>query len=229
MSAAGGAGLYRLMTWLTASFPVGAFSYSHGLEWSIDQGRIRDAAALRIWIEALLTCGSGRNDAILCAEAWRAASERDWAALGALADLALALAPSAERHLETRQQGRAFAATIAASWPCAAMTELIGVTGNEIAYPIAVGAAAAGHGIDLDQTLEAYLHAFASNLVSVGLRLIPLGQTDGQRVIAALEPAVAAAARAAALSTQDDLGAAVHLADIASMNHETQYSRLFRS
>lgn len=225
----GEASLYRLMTWLTPSFPIGAFSYSHGLEWAIDQGTIRDAAQLRGWIETLLAFGSGRNDAILCAAAWREARAEDWPALRDLAELALALAPSAERHLETRLQGRAFAAAIVASWPCLAMTRLGEIAADEIAYPVAVGVAAAGHGLDLPETLGAYLHAYVANLVSVGLRLIPLGQTDGQRLLAALEPSVAATAAEAALSDLDDLGGATMLADIGSMNHETQYSRLFRS
>lgn len=225
----GEAALYRLMTWLTPSFPVGAFSYSHGLEWAIDQGGIRTPTQLGDWIGTLLRHGSGRNDAILCAAAWRAASAADWPTLRDLAELALALAPSAERLLETRHQGRAFAATIAAGWPCAAMTRLIALTEEEIAYPVAVGTAAAGHGLALPETLGGYLHAFTATLISVGLRLIPLGQTDGQRLMAMLEPAVAATAAAAAQSDIEDLGGAAILADIASMNHETQYSRLFRS
>lgn len=221
--------LYRLMTWLTPSFPVGAFSYSQGLEWVIEQGTVRDVASLHDWIADLLRFGSGRNDAIICAEAWRRADKADWQGLTELAELGLALAPSAERHLETRMQGKAFAGAIAASWPCAVMSRLIDATGNEIVYPVAVGAAAAGHGIALPETVGAYQHAFVSTLISVGVRLIPLGQTDGQRLLAALEARVTETAAGATEGTIDDLGAATYLADIASMNHETQYTRLFRS
>ncbi|HWA20627.1 MAG TPA: urease accessory protein UreF [Devosia sp.] len=221
--------LYRLMTWLTPSFPVGAFSYSHGLEWVIEQGTVRDAESLRNWIADLLRLGSGRNDAILCAEAWRRADAADWQGLAELAELGLALAPSAERHLETRMQGKAFAGAIAASWPCTATSRLIDATGGEIAYPVAVGAAAAGHGLALSETVGAYLHAFVSTLISVGVRLIPLGQTDGQRLLAALEARVAEIAAQAVSGSIEDLGGATYLADIASMNHETQYTRLFRS
>jgi urease accessory protein len=221
--------LYRLMTWLTPSFPIGAFSYSHGLEWVIEQGTIRDAATLRGWIADLLSLGSGRNDAILCAEAWRRAKFEDWPGLAELAELSLALAPSAERHLETRLQGRAFAGTIAASWPCAAMTQLLDVAEGEIGYPVAVGTAAAGHGLALPETIGAYLHAFVSTLISVGMRLIPLGQTDGQQLLAALEPRVAESTARALAGGIEDLGGATYLADMASMNHETQYTRLFRS
>ena len=221
--------LYRLMTWLTPSFPVGAFSYSHGLEWVIEQGVVRDAASLRDWIADLLRFGSGRNDAILCAEAWRRTDAADWQGLTDLAELGLALAPSAERHLETRMQGNAFAGTITSSWPCASIARLIDATGGEIAYPVAVGTAAAGHGLALPETVGAYLHAFASTLISVGMRLIPLGQTDGQRLLAALESQVAETAARALGGTVEDLGSSTYLADIASMNHEIQYTRLFRS
>jgi len=221
--------LYRLMTWLTPSYPVGAFSYSHGLEWVIEQGIVRDAANLRDWIADLLILGSGRNDALLCAEAWRRARAEDWRGLAELAELGLALAPSVERHLETRMQGRAFAGTIASSWSCMAMTRLLEASGGEVGYPVAVGTAAAGHCLALPETVGAYLHAFVSTLISVGMRLIPLGQTDGQRLLATLEASVAAAASHAVSGSIEDLGAATFLADIASMNHETQYTRLFRS
>jgi urease accessory protein len=223
------AALYRLMTWLTPSFPVGAFSYSHGLEWSIEAGVVRDRATLAAWIADLVTSGGGRSDAILLAEAWRASQELDLTRLAAANALALALAPSAERHLETAMQGRAFATAIADAWPCHPILRLRGHETDAIAYPVAAGAAAAGHDLPLPSVLHAYLHAFVANLVSAGVRLVPLGQTDGQRALAALEPTVAATAAAAAGSSLDDLGGAAFSADIASMRHETQYTRLFRS
>ncbi|KZD07797.1 urease accessory protein UreF [Oceanibaculum pacificum] len=223
------AALYRLMTWLTPSFPVGAFSYSHGLEWAVEAGDIRDLDSLTGWLADLLAQGSGRNDAILLAEAWRAASAGDWDRLAEACALGLALSPSQERHLETVMQGRSFASAIAASWPCAAIDRLRERADTAIAYPVAVGAAAAGHGLPLDSTLAAYLHGFIANLVSAGVRLVPLGQTDGQRALVALEDAVARAAREAIVGDLDDLGAAMFRADIGSMKHETQYTRLFRS
>ena len=155
--------------------------------------------------------------------------ESEWDRLDAVNALALALSPSRERHLETAMQGRSFAAAIGDSWPCAAVVALRQRTGTDIAYPVAVGAAAAGHGIPLDAVVAAYLHGFVANLVSAGVRLVPLGQTDGQRALVALETAVAAAARQALLSDLDDLGGAMFRADIGSMKHETQYTRLFRS
>jgi urease accessory protein len=98
-----------------------------------------------------------------------------------------------------------------------------------IALPVAVAVACAGHGVPLDLALPARLQAFAANLISAGVRLIPLGQTDGQRLLAALEPVVAATAVRARAVPLAEVGGAAFRADIASMRHETQYTRLFRS
>jgi urease accessory protein len=221
------AGLYRLMTWLSPGYPVGAFSYSHGLEYAVEAGTVTDAATLQAWLADLLRWGSGRNDAILFCHTHRVA-ERP-AALAEVAALAAAFAASAERHLETTAQGRAFAEATMDAWPCDALDRLLRSWDGPLAYPVVVAVAAAGHRLDLPLSLQAYLHAFAGNLVSAGLRLIPLGQRDGQRVVAALEAPIGAAAEAALAASLDDLGGAAVLADLAAMKHETQYTRLFRS
>jgi urease accessory protein len=223
--------LLKLLAWLSPSFPVGAFSYSHGLEWAIEDGTVTSAAALEAWIGDILRHGGGRSDAILLAHAFRAAAAADDAALRAIAELAAALQPSRERHLETTAQGRAFLAAVAAAWPAPALAASIAVLGDEVpvAYPVAVGLAAAAHAVPLAETLAATLGAFAANLVSAGVRAVPIGHTDGQRVIAALTPVVAAVARDAATAPLATIGGASFRADIASMKHETQYTRLFRS
>jgi urease accessory protein len=153
----------------------------------------------------------------------------DDAPLRALAELAAALAPSKERHLETTALGRAFVDATRAAWPCVALDRLIAAWEGPVTYPLAVGVAAAGHGIAVEPALTAYLQATAANLVSAGMRLIPLGQTDGQRVLAACEATVAATAACALDCPLDDIGGAAFRADIASMRHETQYTRLFRT
>jgi urease accessory protein len=150
-------------------------------------------------------------------------------ALREVAELAAAFAPSKERHLETTAQGRAFIEATGAAWPCAALDRLAAIWDGAIAYPVAVAVAAAGHGIAVDAALNAYLHAVTANLISAGVRLIPLGQTDGQRLLAAFEPVVAATAVRALATPLDQAGGAAFRADIASMRHETQYTRLFRS
>ncbi|WP_340119502.1 urease accessory UreF family protein [Pelagibius sp. 7325] len=227
----GEAGLYRLMTWLSPGYPVGAFSYSHGLEYAVEDGTVTDAAALRVWLADLLRYGSGRNDAILFRHAHDAAGEAALrpAALAAIAELAAAFAASSERHLETTAQGRAFAEATMDAWPCDALDRLLTAWDGLLAYPVVVAVAAAGHGLALAPSLNAYLHGFAGNLVSAGVRLIPLGQRAGQQVVAALEPAVVETAAAALVTPLEDLGGSALLADLAAMKHETQYTRLFRS
>lgn len=228
-AAAEPAALYRLMTWLSPSFPVGAFSYSSGIEWAVEAGDIRDAATLQSWLSAVLSDGSGFCDAVFVAHAWRYSTNQDDQCLVELAELAAAFTPSRERHLETTAQGRAFIEIAKASWNCAALDRLLMSWSGPVAYPIAVGTVSAGHGAPLDLTIHAFLHAQTSNWISAGVRLIPLGQTDSQRVLAALEPIVAATATRALAASLDDLGSATIRADVASMLHETQYTRLFRS
>jgi urease accessory protein len=216
------------MTWLSPAYPVGGFSYSHGLEWVVEAGSVRDAATLGDWIEDVLGLGAGRTDAIFLAEAWRALAGGDKKLLQEVAELAAAFAPSAERHLETMAQGTAFLTATQAVWPAAALAPLVG-DGVQVAYPVAVGASAAAHGLPLPATAQAFTQAFVASLVSAGVRLIPLGQTDGLRVIARLEPLIPMIVTRALAAGLDDVGGAAIAADVASMRHETQYTRLFRS
>ena len=220
--------LARLMIWLSPAYPVGSYSYSHGLEWTVEARDVKDAATLGTWVEDVLAHGAGRSDVIFLAEAWRAAAADDWEALEQAAELAAALAPSAERRLETLAQGTAFLAATLAAWPKPEL-ETLAANAREVAYPIAVGTGAAVHGLPLVETAQAFAQAFAANLVSAGVRLIPLGQSDGLRVLARLEPLIPRVVAAALACTLDDIGGAAIAADIASMRHETQYTRLFRS
>jgi urease accessory protein len=221
--------LYRLMTWLSPAYPVGAFSYSSGIEWAVEAGDIRDIETLRHWLEAMLTEGSGMSDGILFNHAHRAVTCGDDASLVETAGLAAAFVPTRERYRETTALGRAFVDVTCAAWPCPALTKLQQLWHGAVAYPIAVGVACAGHAIPLAPALHAFLAAVTSNWVSAGVRLIPLGHTDGQRVLQALEPAVATTAQCAIAAPLDDLSSATFRADLASVMHETQYTRLFRS
>jgi urease accessory protein len=220
---------YRLMTWLSPAFPVGAFSYSSGIEWAVEAGDIGDAASLRGWLESMLADGPGFCDGVFLAQTHRAASSGDAAGLAEIVELAAAFAPSRERQLETSAQGRAFVEIARSAWNCASLDRLIACCGGAIVYPVAVGLVSAAHAIPLAATMHAFLHALTSNWISAGARLVPLGQTDSQRVLAQLEPVVAATARRAVAAALDDLGSATFRADLASMRHETQYTRLFRS
>jgi urease accessory protein len=221
------AALYRLMAWLSPAYPVGAFSYSSGIEWAVESGDIADAAGLQHWLAFILLHGAAFCDAVFFVHTHKAVGEDK--ALRAVAELAAAFASSRERHLETNAQGRAFVEATRAAWPCDAIERFLELWDGPIAYPVAVAVASAGHGIAVESALRAYLQAVAANMISAGVRLVPLGQTDGLRVLAALEPVVENTATRALATPIDEVGGAAFRADIAAMRHETQYTRLFRS
>jgi urease accessory protein len=222
------AALYRLMTWLSPAYPIGAFSYSHGIEYAVEAGLVRNAASLGDFVATVLEAGTGHSDAALFTETYRALASGDAARLDAVTTLASAWRGTREMALESEAQGAAFLAATYAAWPHEALTAFrAGHQGASL--PVAVAVACAVHGVALDLALHAYLQALAANLVSAGVRLIPLGQSDGQRVIAGLERSVAVAAEFAQATPLDAIGTAAPLIDWCSMRHETQYTRLFRS
>jgi urease accessory protein len=207
--------LLSLVQWLSPAFPTGGYAFSHGLEWAVWAGDVTTAAQLQVWIGAVLTEGAGRTDAILLAQALRPDAD-----LPALAALAGALAASRERLTETLDQGRALATTVAA------------LTGRDLApmpYPVALGAAARLLGLPVGRVVALYLHAFTSNLVQAGVRFVPLGQTEGQAVLAALHPLIDRAAAEAAEADLDRIGSGAFRSDLAAMRHETMDVRIFRT
>jgi urease accessory protein len=224
--------LARLLSWLSPAFPVGAYSYSHGIEYAVEAGIVVDATGLRTWIEGILRHGSGRVDAILFGEAWRAEREGDDKRLGEVLAWGEVFRGTAELALESSAQGRAFLDAVRAGWPHPRVDGLLRLATDAertLAYPVAVGVACAVVGIGEALARLAYLQAFAANLVSAGVRLIPLGQSDGLRALAALEHTVRDVAEQSAGLRLADLGTATWMADWASARHETQYTRLFRS
>ena len=160
-----------VMQWMSPAFPIGAFAYSHGLEWAIDKGHVSNGKKLQNWITDLLEYGSLRTDAIFISLILRGYDAKK------MNELSIALCPAGERLLETKLQGSAFAKVIEDVWK-----QDIG----ELSLPIAVALAAKNQSIEQDLILPAYLHAFCSNLVSVAIRLIPIGQTEGQRIMLGL-------------------------------------------
>ncbi len=247
----GSPGLYRLLAWLSPGFPIGAFSYSHGLETAVADGTVHDRASLERWVTAIVAHGSGRIDADIVRDAYRAAAAGDLAALDRANRRGVAFRATAELALESAQQGDAFLATCRAAWPepfvetwAAPHPSPLPASGERegpapqawegegrqrICHSAVFGAVAARGGVALADALVGYLQAFTGNLISAGLRLGIVGQTDGQRILAALEPVVGAAAHAALSRAPADFGGATFAADLASMAHETQYSRVFRS
>jgi urease accessory protein len=222
--------LYRLLAWLSPAYPIGAFSYSHGVETAVEEGLVRDRDTLVAWLDSVLRQGTGAVDGALFAAAWRAAAAGDDAAFDAVAERAAAWRGTSEMALESRQQGGSFLSITRTAWPHPALDAVHERLGGELSLAVAVALAAAAHGIALENALEGYLHAFVANLISAAVRAVPLGQSDGQRALAALEPAVRATRDAAlAVASLDEVGTATPLLDWCSLRHETQYTRLFRS
>jgi urease accessory protein len=213
--------LLKLLTWLSPAFPTGGFAYSHGLEWAVETGDIKDRAGLHVWLKDILHHGAGWTDTILLRHAQRAAHDRE--AIAKLVVLSTATASGKERQAESLGQGNAFAAA-ARPW-CADLLE--GET--RMPYAVAVGVLTGRSGITEDDAALAFLHGFITNLISAAVRLVPLGQSDGLAVLAALEPDLLSVMAETREATLGDLGSACFRSDIAAMRHETQYTRLFRS
>jgi len=224
--------LIRLQSWLSPAFPSGSYSYSHGLEAAVESTQIHDRQSLVDWLDADLRYGTARNDAIFFVEAWRCAVDNRHARLVEIAELSAAFRGTSEFALEASQQGTSCLATLREVWPDRALDsfwERLRLRRIQPVIPVVVAVRSAAEGVPVEVALRAFLHGFVSNLVTAGVRLIPLGQTDGQRAIAELEDAVLDASDHAVTASIDDLGSAAVMVDLASMSHETQYTRLFRS
>ena len=208
--------LLQLLAFMSPAFPIGSFAYSHGLEWAIDAGNVKTADDVRDWIESLLISGSGWNDAVLFSVAYDGSEETR----REIDELALALAASRERALETSDLGQSFAKA----------AEVLLLKATELqSYPVVVAATCCEMGISKHEGLLAFLQVFSNNLIAVAVRLVPLGQTHGLEIMRDLMPVIIRTAARAMSSAIDDLGSSTLLSDIASMRHETQYSRVFRS
>lgn len=233
------ADLLTLQVWLSPAFPVGGFTYSHGLEWAIEVGVVTSAASLEDWLRQILLHGAGRSDAVFLARAYDAATAGDLDLLAEIVEFAAAFQPSKERRLEATAQGAAFVRAISDTWANDRFSILVDGLATCFASPArgaipwthapAVGVAAAAHGLARAEVVPAFVQAFAANVISAGVRAVPLGQSDGLRVLRALTPVVRRIADEAETARFTDVGGATIVADVASMKHETQYTRLFRS
>lgn len=214
--------LQRLLLWSSPAFPVGMFAYSGGLETAIVEGKVNGVATMRGWLEGNLRHGSGRNDTILATLACRAFANP--ARLAELSDLCLALTPAHQRYQELLVTGQAFIQA-AQAWPRSDLGNLPAAC----PYPIAFGAIAGASGINAKDCALAFLTAYAQAQISVAVRLVPIGQTDGLAMIAALEMLIENLAGQFAFANEDDLGSIAYATDVAAMNHETLVTRIFRS
>ena len=226
------ANLIKLHTWLSPNFPVGAYVYSHGIEFAVEEGLVTDADTLQNWIKGVLTYGTGCKDGILFSETWKAASENNDVRLLELSEMARVFQPTAEMEIESHAQGNAFIDAICAAWPSNQLNRIssyLKQDNKNISYSVAVALVSAMHGIALGDALSAYLNAFSSNLVSAGVRLIPIGQTMGLKVLAGLADTILTVKEISLTSSPNNLGSATLVVDWTSARHETQYTRLFRS
>jgi urease accessory protein len=225
-------GLLRLQSWLSPGFPAGSYSYSHGLEWAVEAHEVCDRQSLVDWLASDLRHGSGRNEAIFFKEAWLYATKNDQRGLVEISELAAAFRGTSEFALESSQPAAACLTIFKKVWPDRTLDLLAEILRERQITPavaVVLGVRLAGEGAPFSVALPAFLQSYIANLVTAGVRLIPLGQTDGQLAIAELEHVIEAASAQAAASTIDDLGSAAFMVDLASMAHETQYTRLFRS
>ena len=202
-----------LQAWFSPAFPTGAFSYSHGVETAIQDGLITDEQSLQGWIATLLRHGSGRTDLLFIKAAYEGEQEAN--------ALCLALCASKERLQETTELGQAFSRVANTSY----QTDLP----DGLAYPVAVGLAARAEDLDLTLTLQGYLQAFAANLISVGVRAIPIGQQAGQHCLVGLYPVIEEVSEDAAEASLDEVGSAALLSDVMAMKHETSSPRIYRT
>lgn len=220
--------LLRLQSWLSPTFPNGAYSYSHGLEWAVEAGFVNDRESLVDWLDADLCYGSGRNEAIFFSDAYRCTVDNDPAGLMHVAELAAASRSTSEFALESSQQASACLSMLRHVWPDHILETLSEFQCRPV-LAVVVAARSAREEIPCCLALPAFLHGYVANLVNAGIRLIPLGQTDGQLAVADLERAVLLASEQGDRATLDDLGSAGFMVELSSIAHETQYTRLFRS
>jgi len=224
--------LLRQQTWLSPAFPTGAYSYSHGLEWAVEVGQVHDRETLVDWLEADLCYGSGRNEAIFFHQSWRSASQDDLSRLLRVAELAAVFRSTSEFALESIQQSIACLSMLRRVW-CHRLLDWLSAMVRKLNLPpalaVVLGIRAATEGVPVSLALPAFLQSLIANLVNAGVRLLPLGQTEGQLALGQLEEAVLSVSAEAKEATLDDLGSCAFMVDLSSMAHETQYTRLFRS
>ena len=224
------AAILTLVQWLSPAFPTGAFACSQGLEVAIAAGDVGTPAALADWVTDILAHGAGRTDAIRLAHARHPGADH-----AALAALARALCASAERLHETPELGAALTLAINAvtgtAHPPAPLPVALGRAAASLALPTAVLPTAVLPTAVLPTAvlLALSLQAFATTLILAAVRFMPMGQTDGQRILAALHPLILHLAEAAAVAPLSAIGSAAIRADIASARHETLDVRIFRT
>jgi len=221
--------LARLLRLASPALPVGAFGYSQGLEWAVDSGAVRDELTARGWIGSLVAGNMARFELPLLLRMREASAVGDFVRFGSLNAEYLASRETQELRAETLQMGGALRTALGAAGDCKppALAEFDGI--ENLAFPAAFAFAAAIWEIPAGDTAMGYAWSWAENQVTAAIKLVPLGQSAGQRILAWLTPALSHAVEVAMRTGEESMSNFAPLYAIASSRHETQYTRLFRS
>jgi urease accessory protein len=218
--------LLRLLQLASPALPVGAYAYSQGLEWAVEAGWVTDEATLGRWLDEQLTESFGRVDLPILSRLHRAAREGDDAELRRWSRELVARRETRELVADDRDRGRALARLLrdlgvgaAALW----------ADRDDAPFAALAALAATAWNVPLEPALHAHAFGWLENQVLAGVKLIPLGQVAGQRLLLTLTPRIPAVVAAALALDDDDIGGTLPILAIASSLHETQYTRLFRS
>jgi urease accessory protein len=219
-------GLLRLLQLASPMLPVGAYAYSQGLEWAVESGWVRDEASAAGWIGGVLGQGPAQLEAPVLARLYRAWANDDLAQVHHWSRYLDAARESGELQAEARQLGESLAVLLTQLGVEAARDW------KEIEYagfPTMFALAAMHYRVPLPETALGYLWAWCENQVAAAMKLVPLGQAAGQRILSALIGQLPAAVERGLALTDDEIGVLTPRLAIGSARHETQYTRLFRS
>lgn len=219
--------LLSLLQLASPALPVGAYSYSEGLEILVERGAIATTNDLQSWIENSLNSGAIRIEAAILTRIWQAQNQQNFPQLQYWNHWTSAAKETEELRQQSWQMGRALHRLLSEIQP--SLLPSLTAIGTPSNYVVVFGIAAANWQIPLSETLLGYLQSWATNLIAAGIKLIPLGQTAGQKLILDLQPSFIQASQEILSLTDDDLSSCNWGLTLASMAHETQYTRLFRS
>lgn len=221
--------LLRLLQLASPALPVGAYSYSDGLENLVETDVINNQKSLSMWLEQELQCGAIRLEAAIMLRAYDCTNSNNCEGLSYWNYWLTAIKETTELREQSWQMGGSLIGLLRDLQPQQKMQNLVSAVGKPCNYAIAFGIGAAYWQIDLKAAVLGYLHSWASNLIGAGVKLIPLGQTTGQKLLLQLDTRIALTTQEILTLEDEDLSSCGWGLSLASMAHETQYTRLFRS
>ena len=227
--------LYKLLSWFSSVYPIGSFNYSHGLEYAIERDLIKTREQLEEWIRGVILFGTGRVDALLFKTGYDLLQNGMFASevqLNELIFISNAFKTTPELWTESYRQGEAALKILIDTYDFFELKQLqnqLKKLNKKPVLAVVFGIACAACQLPFEESLCSFLHAFISNVVMAGTKLIPLGQTDSQKIIMNLQSSLVTLIRQIQELTLEDIGSATPMLDWTSAHHETQYTRLFQS